>query len=483
MTVRQFNGTSDELVTGIGAASGMVYGTVATLLKFSTVTGFRDWTMLHDSGGAYAWSPNGLTNFSTLQMDNHGANSNSGINPGITAWKLVVVRKATGTATPRFSVYDYTSGAWTHAAGASTLADSSSPPGSGGQIRFTYQGTADFFGGKIAARALWANSLPWTADSAGDLAIEASGLNVSAYYWKQKNPTVFHLFNQASIATSVVDLSTGGTGNQSSIIGTTAVTGDDPAGFNFSLTLTPPILELGMDEASGALLDTSGNGRDVTLTGNNTRTAAGSGYTYGGTTPNSKGLVQTAADTFVAFNGAMTPFNTTSRTVMFWAKQPGINPSWVMEYYDAANDTGVFGWLLLSSVFRFRAKDTSFTVYERNLTSAPTVFHHYCATHDGTNLKVYVDGAKVGADVSMPAAVRNADALRIYDAAGSTPVLDDVRIFNTALTSSEINTWMTTPVGTPAAGTKVYFSNGSQSSGIYEQTAGGLVQRNSIIIK
>lgn len=243
------------------------------------------------------------------------------------------------------------------------------------------------------------------------------------------------------------------------------------------------VLELGMDEASGALLDTSGNGRNISLTGNNTRTAAGSGYTYGGTMPNSKGLTQTAADAFVAFNGAMTPFNTTGRTVMLWAKQPGANPSWVMEYYNASGDTGVFGWLLLSGTFRFRAKDSSNNVYERNLTSASTVFHHYAATHDGTNLKVYVDGVQVGANVSMPVAVWNADALRIYDQAGSTPVLDDIRIFNTALTSTEINTWMTTPVGAAAA-TKTYFSNGSQASGIYEMTSGGvLVQRNSIIIK
>jgi hypothetical protein len=243
------------------------------------------------------------------------------------------------------------------------------------------------------------------------------------------------------------------------------------------------VLELGMDEASGALLDTSGNGRNVTLTGNNTRTAAGSGYTYGGTLPNSKGLIQTAADSFTAFNGAMTPFNTTNRTVMFWAKQPGANPSWVLEYYNAANDTGVFGWLLLSGSFRFRAKDSSNNVYERSLTSAPTVFHHYCATHDGTNLKVYVDGVQVGANVSMPVAVWNADAIRIFDQAGSTPVLDDIRVFNTVLTSTEINTWMTTPVGAAAA-TKVYFHTGVQASGVYEMTAGGiLVQRNSFIIK
>lgn len=240
------------------------------------------------------------------------------------------------------------------------------------------------------------------------------------------------------------------------------------------------ILELSFDEASGQVLDSSGNGRHITLSGNTTRSAAGAGYTYGGTMPNSKGLIQTAAETFTVFSGAMTAFNTAQRTVMFWAKQPGANPSHVMEYHNSSGDTGVFTWLLLNGTFRFRAKDSSNNVYERNLVSAVTTFHHYCATHNGTVLKVYVDGVQVGADVPMAVPVWTATSLRLFDQAGSAVNIDDVRIFDTVLTSTEINTWMNTPVG--AAQTKTYFSNGQQASGIYEMTSGGvLVQRNSII--
>lgn len=234
MTVREFNGTSDELVTDIGAASGMVYGTVAALVKFSTVIDFRDWTMLHNSSGSFVWTPVGLTNFGTLHMFTNGASSNSGITPGNTSWKLIVVRKATGSTTPRFSVYDYTSATWTHAAGGSTLDDSFSSPGVGGQIRFTYQNSSDFFGGRIAARALWSNSLPWTADAAGDADIEASGLITSASSWAATNPTLLQFFNQADTSTPVTDVSSAGTANQTSISGTTVVTNDDPPGFSFS---------------------------------------------------------------------------------------------------------------------------------------------------------------------------------------------------------------------------------------------------------
>ena len=41
MAVREFNGTTDLLACGVGAASGMTYGTGAALVKFSNLTGFR----------------------------------------------------------------------------------------------------------------------------------------------------------------------------------------------------------------------------------------------------------------------------------------------------------------------------------------------------------------------------------------------------------------------------------------------------------
>jgi hypothetical protein len=214
----------------------MVYGTVAALLKFSSVSGFHDWTMLHTPGGSFVWTPVGLTNFGTFQMFSNGTSSNSGISPGTTSWKLVVARKASGNVVPRFSVYDYASATWTHAAGGSPLGDSGSPPGVGGQVRFTYQNVADFFSGRIAARALWSNVLPWSADAAGDTAIEVSGLKDTATSWLGNSPSAFWLFNQASVATPVEDLSTAGTADQTSINGTTVVTGDDPPGFSFATT-------------------------------------------------------------------------------------------------------------------------------------------------------------------------------------------------------------------------------------------------------
>jgi hypothetical protein len=459
MTVREFNGVSDELVTGIGAASGMVHGTVATLVKFNTISGYRDWAMLHTAGGSFVWTPVGLTDFAAFHMFSNGVSSYPALGPSLGVWYLIVARKATGSNAPRFSVYDLTAGTWTHASGASNLDDSLSPPGAGGQVRFTYQGSGDFFGGRIAARALWSNTLPWSADSAGDAAIEASGLKDSAVNWSKNGPSAFWLFNQESTTTPVDDLSVGGTADQMSISGTTAVAGDDPPGFDFSSD--GMLLELGFDEASGNALDSSGHGRDLTITGNLIRTADGDGHT-------GKGLTQNVAAASVG--PSIVGLQTTSRTWMAWIKFNASVTAWVMEYYATAEDTGAWGLLDLSGTIRFRAKNASNTVFESTaITRNAGVWQHIAATHDGANLKTYVNGTLLST-TPMAFAVKTADTFRVLDQTGSQVVIDDARLFGTALTQAEIATLMSTPVG-GAPPINVGALDGSFSSPVASATA------------
>jgi hypothetical protein len=237
MAVREFNGTTDELVCATGAASGMTYGTCAVLLKLSSVTAFQQFAAPHNSGGTFLAAILGLTDFGAFTMYN-GADS-TGPSASTTIWYLAVVRKATGTATPRFSVYNYNSTSWAHAAGSVTLADWTSP-GASGSFRFTFQSSADFFAGRVAARAVWSNSLPWSADTTGDSNLQSAGLHTAASNWLSNNPSAFWLFNQAATATPVDDLSTTGTADQTSITGTTVINGDDPPGFDFALTAQGP---------------------------------------------------------------------------------------------------------------------------------------------------------------------------------------------------------------------------------------------------
>ncbi|HEY2086253.1 MAG TPA: hypothetical protein VGH54_09540 [Mycobacterium sp.] len=293
MTVREFNGTSDELVTGVGAASGMVYGTAAALIKFSTLSGFHYFCMVHNASNGWVSEPIGLTNFGAWEVNYQSGAANwgtSGPSPSVGPWLLVVARKATGSAVPRLSMYNYTTGTWAHHDGSGPAGDGVAP-GAGGQVRFSFQGSSDFFGGRVAARALWSNSLPWASDTTGDAAIEAAGLKDAAANWATANPSAFWLFDQATTATPVADLSTAGTADQTSVTGTTVITGDDPPGFDFSLG-TPP------ETHSGSLA----------LTGSGTLTAAGKPAAQGGTAlTGSGGLAPTgepSATGQVAFTGA-----------------------------------------------------------------------------------------------------------------------------------------------------------------------------------
>lgn len=197
-----------------------------------------------------------------------------------------------------------------------------------------------------------------------------------------------------------------------------------------------------VDEASGALvLDRSGNGRDFTLTGTSTRVA---GHT-------NTGLTQSSAE--VQFGPAITGLNTTSRTLECWARAPGVDPSWFLEYHrGGVDDTGVFGFLFLGGTFRLRAKNSSGTAFDIALTGDTVNMHHYAATHDGTTLKAYVDGTLVGSGLSMAFPVWTADDLRIFDGCGSVVVLDDIRIYDNVLSAAQIVTDMNTPVGSSAGG-------------------------------
>lgn len=232
MTVREFNGTSDNLIQGLGAATSMAYGTAAMLVKFSTVTSFRSLFQLHDSSNTFVWTPLDLTNFSTIQWY-AGGGSDSGFSLSTGIWYLIVIRKVTGSAVPRYSIYNYTAGTWTHGNFTGGAIGNGTAPGAGGRSGFAFQGSGDFFGGRVAAKAAWTNTLPWTADASGDTAIAASGLKDAASSWLSSSPSVCWFYDQAAVTTAVPDSATGGAGTQISRSGTTAITGDDPPGFSF----------------------------------------------------------------------------------------------------------------------------------------------------------------------------------------------------------------------------------------------------------
>lgn len=212
-----------------------------------------------------------------------------------------------------------------------------------------------------------------------------------------------------------------------------------------------PLIEWGFEEASGAVVNSGSGGStyDYIPSGNVARTAAGGGDTMGGTVPNSKGLTVTGTDVVTGpFNVAM---NSNARTMIVGIKSSSSDPAWTIEMRRGGTDnTGVFGLLMLSGTWRFRAKDSAGNAYERTLTADTVNYHYIAAVHDGVNtLKVYRDqsggsATQVGADINMGGLIWAADDFRIFDGSQNA-FIDNFRYFTSALTAAEIATWMNTP--------------------------------------
>lgn len=195
------------------------------------------------------------------------------------------------------------------------------------------------------------------------------------------------------------------------------------------------LLAWNFDEASGAVVDQSGNGRGFAVSGNTIRTATGH---------TDKGLTQNAAD--VTLGPSITGLQTTNRTWMAWVRYATSVTGWAGEFYDSGQDTGRWGLLDLSGTIRFRAKNASNTVFES--TAIPRnvgVFQHIAATHDGANLKCYLNGA-LHSTTAMASAVGTADTFRVLDQTGGNVIIDDFRLYDQALDLATISALMNTPV-------------------------------------
>jgi hypothetical protein len=229
MAVREFDGSDDRIRHTIGSQSAMTFGTTAAIFKTDTVTGTHALLNFADSGGTFIAS--GLMIDGTKVGMFSGAFGTLDVSLSTGIWYLAVIRKATGTATPRISVYNFNSTTWTHGNATSSIGDWTAAGGSG-LITNDVDGSFDFWDGRMAVRACWSNEVHWTADGSGDTAIEGAGLEDALSNWTAESPDALWPYNQDPLA--AVDDTIGGA-DQSSVVGTTVVTGDDPPGFTFEL--------------------------------------------------------------------------------------------------------------------------------------------------------------------------------------------------------------------------------------------------------
>jgi hypothetical protein len=132
MAVRNLDGTDDDVLVAVGALSGMTFGTTAYLVKRTAANAWRSAFVAHTSGGAAtvfqgSSSSNNWSYYTTFESAGPALANN--------VWLLVVTRKATGTATPRTSIYNLSTQTWTHANHNSTMGNWTSPGASPARLR------------------------------------------------------------------------------------------------------------------------------------------------------------------------------------------------------------------------------------------------------------------------------------------------------------------------------------------------------------
>jgi len=213
-----------------------------------------------------------------------------------------------------------------------------------------------------------------------------------------------------------------------------------------TLTVTPPATGLvgawSFDEASGTTTaDASGNGNTGTISGA-TRAAGRNG---GGLSFDGAGDLVTVAD-------ASSLDLTTGMTLEAW-----VRPSLVSDWRTVMlkEQPGQLVYALYASTDNGRPSGHVFTTGDVGLRGPAvlpaTTWSHLAMTWDGLTLRLYVNGTQVSSSALAGAAATSASPLRI----GGNSVwgewfsglIDDVRVYNRALTAAQIVTDRDTPVG------------------------------------
>jgi hypothetical protein len=186
--VRRLSDVDDlTFSTGLGGVDGMAYGTVAILFRPLVAYDSANRTLLAAYDLAVAQVGKIALNLTNKLVWHSGGSGGTG--PTLTAgdWHTLVVRKQTGTANVRFSVKNESTGIWTHSSTAGTLPDWASF--SGGSLH-THDLVSSWGPGcDYAAMAVWANELPWAADTFGDAEIESADLEDHLDNWVDAAPS------------------------------------------------------------------------------------------------------------------------------------------------------------------------------------------------------------------------------------------------------------------------------------------------------
>jgi hypothetical protein len=202
----------------------------------------------------------------------------------------------------------------------------------------------------------------------------------------------------------------------------------------------------GFGGSGSTIADDSGNGRSFTIAADTVR-AGGGGLTR----------TSTGTTTGPAVFGQTANRSITGRLARTSTALDAWFPSW-----DAAG-TGVWGLIDLGGQRQARARNAGGVGTAQ--VAATTGEVAFGCTYDGTNIRLYIGGSLVATTALAGPLLTTATTLYIFNGSGTETTLKDLRIYDHALTLTEVQSDGATPV-TPAATGKTP-STVSQYTGFY----------------
>jgi hypothetical protein len=424
-----FDAATDKVVVGSGWTGGV--GTILMWVKRSASASnshgnnpWRAWSNSSGGGSTLAGldvqgsSRNTVVSFDSAFSNITGGDirSDAGWHPvalvmNTTSWALFygnqpqALTKVTGTKASTGTV-----GSW-------TLSDSS----------------PDWFDGAISSVKLFSRAL--------------SDSEVAAELADPGQVSATNLVFRATLNTTSTTPETGTTMTAGST-GVTAVPGPALAASSTTISATAtaslvvtPVAAYSFDGSGTSVADDSGNGHGFTLAGGNARTTGSGGHTGEGVLGSGSGGAGTTLAT-----GTMAWAQTATRTVMAWIKAPQSVTEWALRWNVSSIDSGAWGFLINGSNVACQARNAGGFVRANATRPTDGAWHHYAATYDGTSVRMYLDGTLVDTQALTAPLRTDADSIDLMYLSSTSTVMDDLRIYDSALTQSQIATLKDTPV-------------------------------------
>lgn len=138
---------------------------------------------------------------------------------------------------------------------------------------------------------------------------------------------------------------------------------------------------------------------------------------------------------------------TAARTIMAWIDLGDAPSSWPVIFNVPSLDSGGWGILYLAPNICVQARNAS--TFVRPSAAWTAGAHHVAGVYDGTDVRLYVDGELAAAPAALAGPLRtDTDPPQLWSgtSAMTSGYLDDLRIYDVALTAPDIVAAMITPV-------------------------------------